>query len=72
MIPAGTGFNSYTENVKTLQFDQSAGSLDNYYLHPSEMESKSSIQNLVIDDVVARNYSFIDSDTNNLQEDTIN
>jgi DNA-directed RNA polymerase subunit beta' len=72
LIPAGTGFNSYNESVKTLQFDQSAGSLDNYYLHPSEIESKSSVQNLVIDDVVARNYSFTDSDTNNLQEDTIN
>lgn len=72
LIPAGTGFNSYTENVKTLQFDQSSMSLDNYYVHSSEIESKSSINNLVIDDLAARRYSFVDDDNINLQEDIIN
>lgn len=72
LIPAGTGFNSYSESLKTLQFDQSSGSLDNYYLHSNDVESKSPVQNLVIDDIAARNYSFTDHDSINLQEDTMN
>ena len=72
LIPAGTGFNSYTESVKTLQVDQSSGLLDNYYTHSSDIESKPSMQNLIIDDIVARNYPFADNDTINLQEDIIN
>jgi DNA-directed RNA polymerase subunit beta' len=72
LIPAGTGFNSYTENVKTLQFDQSPGLLDNYYLHSSDTESKSAMQSLIIDDTVARNYPFTDNENINLQEDIIN
>ncbi len=71
LIPAGTGFNSYSENTKTPQFDQSIASLDPYYLHSSSVEPKSSIQNLVIDDIVARNYPFTDTDNINLQEDIV-
>jgi len=72
LIPAGTGFNSYNESIKTLQFDNSSGSLDNYYFHSNDGELKPSIQNLIIDDVVARNYSFTENDNNNRQGDTIN
>lgn len=72
LIPAGTGFNSYTESVKTLQFDHSTGTLDNYYLQSTDVDSKSSIQNLIIDDIGARNYSFTDNNTIHLQEDIIN
>jgi len=72
LIPAGTGFNSYTESVKTLQFDHSTGTLDNYYLQSTDVDSKSSIQNLIIDDIGARNYPFTDNNTIHLQEDNIN
>lgn len=72
LIPAGTGFNSYTENVKTLQFDQSSGSIDQYYLQSNDSDLKSSMQNLIIDDVAAKNYSFPDAGTIHLQEDIIN
>ena len=73
LIPAGTGFNSYTENVKSLHFDTSTLVLDNYYHNPMDTETKASLDPLVIDDNAARNYSFNDNDSLiGIREDIIN
>jgi DNA-directed RNA polymerase subunit beta' len=73
LIPAGTGFNSYTENVKSLHFDTSTLALDNYYLNTMDTEIKASLDPLVIDDNAARNYSFNDNDNLiGIREDIIN
>ena len=58
LIPAGTGFNSYTENVKTLHSDNPT-TLDTY--QPIVNENTTSINSLILDDKVARNYSFIEN-----------
>ena len=63
LIPAGTGFNSYTENVKTIHFDKSPSILDSYYPVPPEDEAKSSLNSLVLDDTVARKYSFVEGNS---------
>jgi DNA-directed RNA polymerase subunit beta' len=73
LIPAGTGFNSYTENVKTLHFDTSPLNVDNYYNTHMEPNIKVSLDPLVIDDNAARNYSFTENDSLiTLREDIIN
>jgi DNA-directed RNA polymerase subunit beta' len=73
LIPAGTGFNSYTENVKSLHFDTSTLAIDNYYLNTMDTEIKASLDPLVIDDNAARNYSFNDNDNLiGIREDIIN
>jgi DNA-directed RNA polymerase subunit beta' len=73
LIPAGTGFNSYTENVKSLHFDTSTLALDNYYINAMDTEIKASLDPLIIDDNAARNYSFNDNDNLiGVREDIIN
>jgi DNA-directed RNA polymerase subunit beta' len=64
LIPAGTGFNSYTENVKTVRFDKTSVPFDTYYPEFSTDRNKSTLDTLILDDNVARNYSFVDN--NNL------
>jgi DNA-directed RNA polymerase subunit beta' len=68
LIPAGTGFNSYSENVKTLHSDRS-NSLDLYETFLHEDEKKTNMNSLILDDKVARNYSFTENQTKlNFQE----
>ena len=58
LIPAGTGFNSYIEDVKTLPFDSN---LDFYSSNTPDVKNKSDLETLILDDNVARNYSFTDN-----------
>jgi DNA-directed RNA polymerase subunit beta' len=58
LIPAGTGFNSYIEDVKTLPFDSN---LDFYSSNTPDAKNKSDLDTLILDDNVARNYSFTDN-----------
>jgi DNA-directed RNA polymerase subunit beta' len=63
LIPAGTGFNSYSENSSNSQVVK----LSNVNLYENvsrETENKLHFNSLVLDDKVARNYSFSDSETN--------
>jgi DNA-directed RNA polymerase subunit beta' len=57
LIPAGTGFNSYTETTKNIHFDKSS-ILDSYESSTIETESQLHIPTLILDDNVARNYPF--------------
>lgn len=73
LIPAGTGFNSYTENVKTIHFDKSPALMETYYSVSPEDETKASLNSLVLDDSVARKYSFVDGNSFvNISEDIVN
>ena len=44
---------------------------DNYYQYSNDKNTKPSLQNLIIDDKVARNYSLHENYNNNLPEDII-
>jgi DNA-directed RNA polymerase subunit beta' len=61
LIPAGTGFNSYTENVKTNHFDKTA-ILNTYESSSNENENKLNIHPLILDDNGAKNYSFTENE----------
>ena len=61
LIPAGTGFNSYTENVKTSHFDKTS-ILNTYESSSHENENKLNIHPLILDDNAAKNYSFTENE----------
>jgi DNA-directed RNA polymerase subunit beta' len=63
LIPAGTGFNSYTENTKNIHFDKES-IVDHYDSSSSDNESQIHLPALILDDNVARNYPF--TENNNL------
>lgn len=58
LIPAGTGFNSYAESVKTVHSDKITSNLDNTYPITSTTPNSEEFDTLVLDDTAARNYSF--------------
>ena len=62
LIPAGTGFNSYTENVKTVHSDNTT-ELDTYEPVVNENENNTIMNPLILDDKAARNYSFTENQT---------
>ena len=68
LIPAGTGFNSYTENVKTSHFDKT--SILNTYSSSSQ-ENKLNIHPLILDDIAAKNYSFTENENLGMIHDDI-
>ena len=63
LIPAGTGFNSYTENVKTNHFDKT--SILNAY-NSSSPEDKLNTHPMILDDIAAKNYSFTENENFNM------
>ena len=63
LIPAGTGFNSYSENSSTNQLVK-LSNINLYENSSRETDSTLHFNSLVLDDKVARNYPFIDTDTN--------
>ena len=72
LIPAGTGFNSYTENVKTSHFDKSsiASTFDS---SSNDIENKMQFSSLIIDDSDMKNYPFNnDESIMPIREDIIN
>jgi DNA-directed RNA polymerase subunit beta' len=70
LIPAGTGFNSYTENVKTSHFDKTS-ILNTYEPSSHENESKLNIHPLILDDNAAKNYSFTENESLSMIHDDI-
>lgn len=64
LIPAGTGFNSYTDSLKNSRLDKTVANFDSQYPSINSDRSKSALDSLILDDNVARNYSFVDN--NNL------
>ena len=72
LIPAGTGFNSYTENVKTSHFDKSSIS-STFDTSSNDIENKMHFSSLIIGDGDTKNYPF-DNDKNimPIREDIIN
>jgi DNA-directed RNA polymerase subunit beta' len=70
LIPAGTGFNSYTENVKTSHFDKTS-ILSTYESSLHENENKLNIHPLVLDDNAAKNYSFTENENLTMIHDDI-
>ena len=72
LIPAGTGFNSYTDNSTSNPLEK-VPLLDIYENTLHESERNLSGESLVLDDKVARNYPFNDSENLlMLPEDIIN
>ena len=70
LIPAGTGFNSYTENVKTNHFDKTS-ILNTYESSSHETENKLNIHALILDDDAAKNYSFTENENLTMIHDDI-
>jgi len=72
LIPAGTGFNSYSDNSTSSNLEK-VPLVDTYDTSLHESDRKFSVESLVLDDKVARNYSFNDSENLvMLPEDIIN
>nr|BDA99297.1 RNA polymerase beta'' subunit [Cryptomonas sp. NIES-3952] len=72
LIPAGTGFNSYTENSNPNPVEK-IPVLDLYDNTIHETERKANLESLILDDKAARNYSFNENDRLMLlPEDIIN
>jgi DNA-directed RNA polymerase subunit beta' len=72
LIPAGTGFNSYTENVKTSHFDKSSIS-STFDSSSNDIENKMHFSSLIIDDSDTKNYPFNnDANMMPIREDIIN
>jgi len=72
LIPAGTGFNSYSDNSTSSNLEK-VPLVDTYEPSLHEPERKLSVESLILDDRVARNYSFNESENLlMLPEDIIN
>ena len=72
LIPAGTGFNSYTENVKTSHFDKSSIS-STFDSSSNDIENKMHFSSLIMDDSDTKNYPFNnDENIMSIREDIIN
>lgn len=66
LIPAGTGFNSYAESVKTVHFDKVAAGFDSYSSSNS-INNSQDFDTLILDDKAARNYSFFEVQNINIK-----
>jgi DNA-directed RNA polymerase subunit beta' len=64
LIPAGTGFNSYAESVKTVHLDKISSRFDSYESVSVPLSNAQDLDTLILDDKAARNYSF--SETKNI------
>jgi DNA-directed RNA polymerase subunit beta' len=58
LIPAGTGFNSYAENIKTAHSDKTVSNLDTSYQTMMPSYNAQELDNFIVDDKAARKYSF--------------
>ena len=61
LIPAGTGFNSYAETVKTIHFDKSTTTSDSAHNTSGPTPNPQDFDTIILDDKAARNYSFSES-----------
>ena len=66
LIPAGTGFNSYTENVKIVHFDKNTNTLDQYYPILNNTKGNNEVDSLILDDKAARSYAFTENEDSSI------
>ena len=69
LIPAGTGFNSYNDISKNFIFEKKNQLSESYEQNKQDFDEESQLEELILDDNIARNYSLIDNTINNF--DTI-
>lgn len=65
LIPAGTGFNSYNDISKNFILDKKNQISDSYEQHHQDIDKESNLEELILDDNIARNYSLLDNSLNN-------
>nr|BDA97887.1 RNA polymerase beta'' subunit [Chroomonas collegionis] len=56
LIPAGTGFNAYLDNSKTLNGEKQSEVSYSYYLNNKYTEDSKGLEDFILDDNIARNY----------------
>jgi DNA-directed RNA polymerase subunit beta' len=69
LIPAGTGFNSYNDISKNFILEKKNQISDAYEHNKQTGNDEQNIEDIILDDNIARNYALIDNPTNNF--DTI-
>nr|BDA99003.1 RNA polymerase beta'' subunit [Rhodomonas sp. NIES-2332] len=69
LIPAGTGFNSYNDISKSFVLEKTSQISDSYEKNSQHTNEEQSIEDIILDDNIARNYAVIDNPINNF--DTI-
>jgi DNA-directed RNA polymerase subunit beta' len=69
LIPAGTGFNSYNDVSKNFVSDKNNPISDAYEQSKKNNHDDQTLENIVLDDSIARNYNLINNPVNNF--DTI-
>jgi DNA-directed RNA polymerase subunit beta' len=65
LIPAGTGFNAYLDNSRNFNGEKQAEIPYSYYLNNKFIAEKKELEDLILDDNIARNYKLVDNKTNN-------
>ena len=66
LIPAGTGFNAYLDNVRTLNTEKQTDFPYAYYLNNKSNEENKELEDFILDDNIARNYKLLDNKMNNV------
>lgn len=69
LIPAGTGFNSYNDISKNFVLEKKNQITDSYEQNKQNINDEQNIEDIILDDNIARNYALIDNPVNNF--DTI-
>ena len=69
LIPAGTGFNSYNDVSKNFVSDKKNQISDAYEENTKNNNDDQALENIILDDSIARNYNLINNPVNNF--DTI-
>jgi len=64
LIPAGTGFNSYSDISKSFNSDKKMQVSDEYYFS-NETNKTSDFEDIVLDDAIAKNYNMINTTEDN-------
>jgi len=64
LIPAGTGFNSYSDISKSFNSDKKLQVADEYYFS-NETNKTSDFEDIVLDDAIAKNYNMINTTEDN-------
>ena len=64
LIPAGTGFNSYNDVSKNFTSDRKNQVSDSYDQNIRNSNEDQSLEDIIIDDNIARNYALVENPTN--------
>lgn len=66
LIPAGTGFNSYNDISKSFALDKKKPTITNHEAKYRDLTEDQNMENIVLDDSIARNYALIENPINTL------